>query len=69
MTHEEKHLVLLENIDNQEFAYDNLAQALMSVVALHKPKDKNCAGCSEIHSHLWIAYPCSTIQAIEKGLK
>lgn len=34
MTHEE----LLANIDNQEFAYDNLARALMAVVELHKPK-------------------------------
>ena len=64
MTHEE----LLARIDDQEFAYDNLARSLMAVVELHKPEEQEhkqyekCWNCN-------LLYPCPTIQAIEKELK
>ena len=57
MTHEE----LLKDIDDQEFAYDNLANALRAVVELHKDNNGWCLICN-------YPYPCSTIQAIEKEL-
>lgn len=75
MTHEE----LLKDIDDQEFAYDNLANALCAVVELHKnhgecgmpmsdgtypcPATNTCHECGTN-----VAYPCPTIQAIEKKL-
>ena len=65
MTHEE----LLKDIDDQEFAYDALANALRAVVELHyedigTPIDDPISVCD------WckVAYPCPTIQAIEKEL-
>lgn len=61
MTHEE----LLKDIDDQEFAYDNLASALRAVVELHSPVEEpeglDCGYCAS-------AYPCPTIEAIEKEL-
>ncbi len=66
MTHEE----LLKDIDDQEFAYDALANALRAVVELHyedigTPIDDPISVCD------WckVAYPCPTIQAIEKELQ
>ena len=67
MTHEE----LLKDIDDQEFAYDNLAIALRAVVELHKPyqsmQGTACLECSE--DEYACLYPCPTIQAIEKELR
>jgi len=42
--------------------------ALRSVVELHKPRTNEavCIHCSK--TGFWIAYPCPTIQAIEKEL-
>ena len=51
-----------------------LTDALRAVVELHKPvwskkfNCKCCNGCFEVTDD-WIAYPCPTIQAIEKELK
>ena len=70
MTHEE----LLAKINDQEFAYDTLANALCSVVELHKPYQHEvvsyvfCKGCT-IDLDLAPPYPCETIQAIEKELR
>lgn len=80
MTHDE----LLASIDDQEFAYDTLANALRAVMELHKPEywenihdpswnGNNCSVCVtdgnlEIPSAR-IIYPCPTIQAIEKELQ
>ena len=78
MTHDE----LLEKIDskvqvctcdgwnNNCWEDDNKPWvALRAVVELHKPRsdEKVCIYCSR--SHFWIAYPCPTIQPIEKELK
>jgi hypothetical protein len=69
MTHEK----LLANINDQEFAYDTLANALQAVVELHKPfirEDKVVVCFQSCNHHLGYAqpYPCPTIQAIEKEL-
>lgn len=77
MTYDE----LLANIDDQEYAYDNLAEALLAVVKLHKPIEGYCEACFDT---CWTCsewgckdncecichpkYPCPTIQAIEKEL-
>jgi hypothetical protein len=63
MTHDE----LLAKLD-EDWGYEGLLPALRAVVELHKPDHQsepfpdwaNC--CGE-------AYPCQTIQAIEKELK
>ena len=61
MTQEE----LLANIKEQEYAYDNLANALRAVVELHKP----LKGTVTCHQYCDTEdYPCDTIQAIEKEL-
>jgi hypothetical protein len=63
MTHEE----LLEKINDQEYAYDTLGNALYAVVELHKPtthKDYTDIWCDTCEFN----YPCPTIQAIEKEL-
>jgi hypothetical protein len=50
-------------------------KALLAVIELHKPKpslfdDMECAECTNDEEIiLSIAYPCPTIQAIEKELK
>ena len=61
------HKKLLKDIDDQEFAYDNLANALRAVVELHKPIEYTpyCEGCDLLRRY----YPCPTIQAIEKELQ
>lgn len=43
-------------------------KALRAVVELHKPRtdEAACIHCSK--TGFWIAYPCPTIQAIEKEL-
>lgn len=71
MTHEE----LLAKIDGiLEEAGENLSavifyKALRAVVELHKPNEEGwCVECSLTQNH-YIAYPCPTIQAIEKELK
>ena len=49
--------------------------ALRAVVELHKPEDEpfqgvyNCAECTQGAFDRLTAYPCPTIQAIEKELK
>jgi hypothetical protein len=69
MTHEE----LLASIDDQEFAYDTLANALRAVVELHKPRQFElmsgdwCSGCTLDDDSE--RYPCRTIQVIEKELQ
>lgn len=45
-----------------------LATALLAVVELHKPDDYGWCGCATGDPYLDTAYPCSTIQAIEKEL-
>ena len=62
MTHDE----LLEkiNYDIEGNPYDEYMQALRAVVELHKPDSNYCDACEWQH-----AYPCPTIQAIEKELK
>ncbi len=66
MTHDE----LLAKIDYW-FDTDNFhlhKNALRAVVELHKPRtdEAACIHCSK--TGFWIAYPCPTIQAIEKEL-
>ena len=73
MTHEE----LLASIDDQEFAYDNLANALRAVVELHTPETGWSDGvevenhhCScDPYNEYDMGYPCETIQVIEEQLK
>ena len=62
MTHDE----LLAEIDTRlEIMGDKLVSAaLRAVVELHKPDSNYCDACEWQH-----AYPCPTIQAIEKELK
>lgn len=57
---------LLANINDQEFAYDTLANALRAVVELHKPNGSFCNVCGE--ELFPEEYPCPTIQAIQKEL-
>ncbi len=61
MTYDE----LLAKIDEQEFAYDTLANALRAVVELHKLDQwgEECKHCDNG------SYPCETIQVIEEQLK
>ena len=68
MTHDE----LLARIDYMKFEVGDSGineestaiQALRAVVELHKPDSNYCDACEWQH-----AYPCPTIQAIEKELK
>ena len=62
MTHDE----LLAEIDTRlEIMGDKLVSAaLRAVVELHKPDSNYCDACEWQH-----AYPCPTIQAIEKELR
>ena len=70
MTHDE----LLEEFDRWiRFLADKnkgkeWVKALRAVVELHKPRtdEAACIHCSK--TGFWIAYPCPTIQAIEKEL-
>lgn len=78
MTHEE----LLANIKEQEYAYDNLANALLAVVEMHRPaldsemdehsdnETLGCAGCGyDFNYGTWETnYPCWTIKAIQEKL-
>ena len=67
MTHDE----LLAEIDRVEIAWQiDGMNALRAVVELHKPRNTSmgivcCELCSE---RIFKAYPCETIQAIEKEL-
>lgn len=65
MNHEE----LLARIDDQEFAYDNLARSLMAIVKLHKPFDFTMGGEPYLGCNCGQDYPCPTIQAITEELK
>jgi hypothetical protein len=64
MTHKE----LLAKIENQEslnsqsLGNGSIGNALRAVMELHKPEKQYCLECSDI------AYPCPTIQAIQKEL-
>ena len=62
MTHDE--LLAKINYDIEGNPYDEYMQALRAVVELHKPDSNYCDACEWQH-----AYPCPTIQAIEKELK
>ena len=67
MTHDE----LLERVNDQDFAYDRLAEAVMAVMKLHNPyiTDCECCGRSSVCDGCGDNfYPCLTIQAIEKEL-
>ncbi len=77
MTHEE----LLANINDQEFAYDTLANALRAVVELHMPQSDEdwtlldnptigCGGCGYDYQYdVWnYRWPCDTINAIQREL-
>ncbi len=67
MTHDE----LLAKIDTLEARYTDYPShlALRAVVKLHKPRtdEAACIHCST--TAFWVAYPCPTIQAIEKELQ
>jgi hypothetical protein len=69
MTHDD---LLIEINRRLDVAYYNgdpqSMQALRAVVELHKPRtdEAACIHCSK--TGFWIAYPCPTIQAIEKEL-
>jgi len=71
MTHDE----LLNDVVYGEQTRFALANALRAVVELHSPvksymfDDMVCEFCSVIDDNTEIAYPCSTIQAIEKELE
>ena len=71
MTHEE----LLAICDNYSFKDSaEPVKALRAVVELHKPElhqNDNAMGCNQCSSFSfrYVAYPCPTIQAIEKELK
>ena len=69
MTHDE----LVRLLDGMHMGdHMSVAGALLSVIVLHRPFDSmlgeevvvRCDGCFET-----VEYPCSTIKAIEKGLK
>jgi len=62
MTHDE--LLAKINYDIEGNPYDEYMSALRAVVELHKPDSNYCDACEWQH-----AYPCPTIQAIEKELK
>ena len=69
MTHDELLAKLL--ISNETKLYETLTQwqkALYAVVELHKPRidEAVCIHCSK--TGFWIAYPCPTIQSIDKEL-
>ena len=65
MTHDEllKKIKVMDYVDADTYKTD---QALCAVVELHKPNYGLCKACTTSLIH--IAYPCPTIQAIEKGL-
>lgn len=77
MTHDDL-LMLVTGGTNYTMAEEHLLyrKALRAVVELHKPfmydgrmgKYERCSGCSSEEEWLGIAYPCPTIQAIEKEL-
>ncbi len=63
MTHDE----LLKLINRKDDGCRGVG-ALLAVVELHKP-EHSIAGYRCTHCTLEVAYPCPTIQAIEKELK
>lgn len=73
MTHEE----LLKKIYSMELRYANekpRREALRAVVKLHKPLSNKMQFCTECKSQYnnesdVVAWPCRTIQAIEKELQ
>ena len=72
MTHDEL-LAKIEEPANWDHIH-YLKSALRAVVELHKPDLENlCGECTSagISMDSWelVAYPCPTIQAIEKGLE
>ena len=62
MTHDE--LLAKIKYDIEGNPYDEYMSAIRAVVELHKPDSNYCDACEWQH-----AYPCPTIQAIEKELK
>ena len=73
MTHDE--LLLEITMINQSGDRNKNFEALRAVMELHKPEDKHwggnlwCPVCSDKEGDFIKAYPCTTIQAIEKELK
>lgn len=58
----------IDKFDAAGMVNEPVIKALRAVVELHKPSlGKACVECSK--TAFWIAYPCRTIQAIEKELK
>jgi len=73
MTHEELLAKINYNLDKEVWLY-NMSEALRAVVELHKPIGTACSVCKiepdDDHDYSSrAAYPCLTIQAIEKELK
>jgi hypothetical protein len=72
MTHDE--LLAEIKFSRNDFNYIAPHNALRAVVELHKPTTSTltlapiCIECSK-HDKIGTAYPCSTIQAIERELK
>jgi len=73
MTHDE----LLRTLNSENFRKSRTAEtpyfALLAVVELHKPSSINAKECETCTLHTdysdrYIAWPCETIQAIEKEL-
>ena len=74
MTHDELLIMIEDKFDNHSGLHDaQIVNALYRVVELHKPNGFGCtANCIEVDTdgYAWknTAYPCPTIQAIEKEL-
>lgn len=77
MTHDEL-LAIISLEDKQLVSYEEFEKrnsALRAVVELHKPTPENrypeklCQSCSMTEEGIYVYYPCSSIQAIEKELK
>ena len=72
MTHDELLKKINDEIDNGQgiMAVAILGDALRAVVELHYPTEGSCARCITVIDNFVDreAYPCKTIQAIEKEL-
>ena len=70
MTHDELLANIIDYGQNGPIDYGqiDLSNVLRAVVELHKPRtdEAACIHCSK--TGFWIAYPCPTIQTIEKEL-
>ena len=59
----------IDKFDAAGMVKEPVVAALRAVVELHKPRTDEavCIRCSK--TGFWIAYPCPTIQAIEKEVR